>query len=212
MWASDPDQTPPSDGGAVSSWRDGSGNGRTFTDVGGSGARPTYRASASVLGNRPAIQFDGTEMLGTSSFTGVGHPYSFVMVGYNATPQVDYATILSAAGGGFSITNDELFYVFSYGSPSEIITSTDVEPGAWFMAGVLNGASSAARAGSAGSTTGTLGAVNASELMIGAFTSIVDYPWAGHAAFVGFYAGDVTAHGQYSALRSWANTYYGVTV
>lgn len=52
-WLSDPSWTPPSDGGTITSVRDGAGG----TDLISGSA--TYRASASSMGNRPVAEFNG---------------------------------------------------------------------------------------------------------------------------------------------------------
>lgn len=59
-WASDPAQTPPADGGAISTWRNGGSLGTAHTQGTGA-AQPLYRASAATLNNLPAFDFDGTD-------------------------------------------------------------------------------------------------------------------------------------------------------
>jgi hypothetical protein len=59
VWAGDPSWSNPGDGNAVSSWRNQSGGGDPAQATGG--AQPLYRSSVSQLGNRPAVEFDGSD-------------------------------------------------------------------------------------------------------------------------------------------------------
>jgi hypothetical protein len=88
-WASDPAWTPPADGAAVTTWRDGSGNGRDMTTSGG----PLYRASSSVLGNKPAVDLNapGKGAVTAALAPSVPEPFTMVGVYYSPTTADGYA-------------------------------------------------------------------------------------------------------------------------
>lgn len=77
------------DGAAVSSWADGSGNGRDLSQATAS-AQPTYRASHVALNNKPAVEGDGSDVLSsTATFTTLNVPYTVVVIGH--------ATVINSA-------------------------------------------------------------------------------------------------------------------
>lgn len=80
MWAADPLWTPPADGGAVSSWRNGGSVGTPDFTQGTAAARPTYDASNAAFGGQPSVNFDGTDDVLAVAITAVPVPWFLVMV------------------------------------------------------------------------------------------------------------------------------------
>ena len=211
FWAGDPAWSNPGDGNAVTTWRDGSGNGR---DLGGSGtARPLFRASVAALNNRPAVQGDGVDDLLSVTFTSVPQPYSLVIVA-----SMTGGTFPSAAGGGAATNGSDMvlvyrstsgFFKIFAGSADVGPTSGDANPRA-FRA-LFNGASSALAVGS-GVTTGNPGtrAINRLNVCGTPYTG-ANVRSSGHVAFVGLRSGDVTGDGGWPQLSAWLAHHYAVT-
>jgi hypothetical protein len=211
FWAGDPAWSNPGDGNAVTTWRDGSGNGR---DLGGSGAtRPLFRASVAALNNRPAVQGDGVDDLLSVTFTSVPQPYSLVVVASMAG-----GTFPAAVGGGAATNGSDMVLVYRStsgyfkmfaGSADVGPTSGDANPHA-FRAH-FNGASSALAVGSS-VTSGSPGTRAIARLNVcGTPYTAANVKSSGHVAFVGLVAGDVTAASNWAALSAWIAAHYAVT-
>lgn len=204
-WAEDPDWTNPGDGNAVSSWRDGSGNGRTVSQ--GTGTRqPIYRATG--IGSQPGVQFDGTDdwLASSSSFTATTGDLTKVMVlKPTATNSGRHFWSRGASGGradgfvwgtawgayspatgifsGGTVNTNAHLVIITFATAAEI---------------VVDGTQVATDSGSASLSGHTL----ASEPGGGS-------PWAGYIAFAGLYNGTLTS-GQKADLLAWAQDHYGV--
>ena len=203
-----------SDGGAVSTWADRSGNARDASQ-GTSGNRPTYRATVAALNSKPAVEFDGSnDFLRTSSWTAISQPISVVAIlsilatgsgsrfiadGISSNPMAVYwnATVSWAMYAGTS--------EWAQGSPNP-------STGAKGLRALLNGTSSRfAVNGTVLSAATNIGSGTMTGLTIGAKRD--DTGSANmQLAFLGLYAGDVTADGNWSDFKAWAASYYGVTV
>lgn len=120
-WPADPLHTPPSDGNPISSWRDASGNGYTFTAQGGK--EPTYKAASTNMNGKPAWSADGTEALGSSTFanysqyTLIGVVYvnpsqaatlGYLVSGYDTMIRMDGSTNAEVYAWGSSTATDIL--------------------------------------------------------------------------------------------------------
>lgn len=210
FWAGDPSWTNPGDGNPVSSWRDGSGNGR---DLGNTGTvRPTFRASTAAFNGRPTIQGDGVDDLLYATFASVPQPYSIVVVG-----SMTGGTYPAVAGGGSSTGGSDLVLLYRstsghfkiYAGTADVGPSSgDADPHA-FRA-LFNGASSALAVGS-GITTGNPGNRAIARLnACGTAYTNANTKSAGHVAFLGLRAGDITADPGWPALQSWIATHYAI--
>lgn len=216
-WASDPGWTPPADGAAVSSWSDGSGNSRTQAQA-TSGLRPLYRASVTNLNNRPAVEFDGVDDVttNTSGFT-VAQPFTVVAVvsawGQAADPHRLFGSAAGNVQGahGYPATNEVSLYAGGADFRGNSVTADTTS--ANFFTFLFDGA------GSKIGKNGTLATVTATPGTTGVGTDFVLgnrsdglRPGASKLAFLGVYSGDFAANGQYAAFKSWAATFYGLTI
>jgi hypothetical protein len=218
-WASDPDWTAPADGGALDSgWRDGSGNARTITATGGN--RPLYRATTTALNNKPSVEFDGVNDYLKLGSLSQAVPLSLVAI---------FQYVSNTASGGFGRVMDckTSTYLTIYNNGAT---------GAWGNLSLYAG-SAAISSGVTASTTGQLmyGVVTSGTDTVGAAASSATGAAGNNAldcitlganpalgasanyanvsiAFAAVYAGDITAHANWSAFRTWANSFYGVTV
>lgn len=218
FWASDPAWTNPGDGGAVSSWRDGTNNGRDATQATGA-KQPTWRAATSVLGSRPTVQGDGGDYLQTASFTAINSPVTVIVIGAftvttsgqnlidgptaTSTNRVVIGTTtgpvwLAYAGamlsGGTADTNGHMFRAYATDAGSGDALSVD------------GAATASGNAGTTGIPWNTIALfANGNGGTGTGFASA-------HIAFAGVYVGDLTAHAQWAAFKAWVRSYYALTV
>lgn len=217
FWASDPRWANPGDGGSVSTWRDGTGNGRDATQATGS-KQPTYRAATAALGSRPTVQGDGGDILQTASFTALNTALSVVVIGAftvttagqslidgptaTSTNRVVIATTtgpvwLAYAGtvlsGGTVDTNGHLFRGYA------------TDTGAGDALSVDGAATASGNAGTTGIPWDTIALFANGGAGGTGFASA-------HLAFAGVYVGDVTAHAQWAAFKQFARSFYVLTV
>ncbi len=59
-----------SDGGAITTWTDASGNGRNATQAGTATLKPTYKTA--ILNGKPVVRFDGGDWLDVATVTTLG--------------------------------------------------------------------------------------------------------------------------------------------
>lgn len=213
-WASDPDWTAPADGGAVSSWRDGSGHSHTLTQA-TSGARPLYRSAVTNLNGRPGIDFDGVDdFLALDAFA-FAQPLSIVII---AADWVAGAENKYLFGSGFPPC------VFIRGTPSSEFNAYGGSVlGAGFALDApghmwrtyLNGDGGASAVAKDASVIagdgGSWGVPNG--FAIGAFTPLGDRGFLDmNIAFVGLAAGNITTDPKWAAFKAWVASFYGITV
>lgn len=213
-WADDPGASPPSDGGAISSWYDGSGNGYTFGVAGGK--EPTYRAAASDLNGLAAWDCDGTEGLQSGVYSSTG-PCSLVAIAY-IDPTQPNATgwLVSGYDTNVRLTNAGKVVVNSWGGTSDTATDDVDHRGEIVLVAVnFNGASSRWRIVSASGDTS--GVVNLSAGN-NHTTRVTAAAWDGNVSsgdttkgkfgLVGAYSGDILADSLFPALVSWFDGEY----
>ena len=214
VWASDPLWTPPADGGAVSSWRNGGSVGGDLVQATGSW-QPTYDASLAAYNNQPVVTFDGaddvlvantadltqpfwlvlvghTSAVTTQGFVGVGVVSTNRRFGTNATAGGKWALALGGEikGGGLD-SNPHLLFAQANGA-SSLIT--------------VDGASVATGdAGTTGITHLSLGAGNANGLTFGGYLT-------GGIALALVFNTDPTAQAEWASFKAWVTSTYGITV
>lgn len=213
-WAEDPSWTNPGAGGSVSSWRDGTGNSHTLTQGTGA-AQPTFRTSGGSF-TTPHLQFDGGDYLSTSAFTNITGETSHIAVleittlngeiwntanaakrrtlATSATPQWGmFAGGASGANFGGTPAASTLYFIEAKYQPT---------PHTGYL--VING-------------TVVLNAVdmvsveNIESLRLGANAGASSF-FTGRVAFYGFYNGDIWTDPGWTSFRSWAGSYYGITI
>lgn len=214
FFAQDPDWTPPADGGAVSQWDDGSGNGRHATQ-GTGGAQPTYRAAYANLNGLPAVEFDGSaDFLATSVFTvsaRPAQPWSVVVVYYQAsiTPR-SWMGITPSSSSYFGTMMSGTDWIANGGAGA--LTGPGATAGKHLYVAVGNGASSKIEVDGTSVATGTIADVSATRIYLGTYGGSGGAYLNGAIAFAGLYAGDVTGLPAWAALEAGFGTHYGITI
>jgi hypothetical protein len=139
-----------SNGAAVASWADSSGNGQTLAQATGT-AQPTYVTN--VVGGNPVVRFDGTTDFLDATITTRTQPNTWFVV-FRPSSTAAMANVIS---GGEEIIVDAGGLVEVWGGASSVsdITAT---AGSWLSLGVqINGASSAIWSDNVAGTVGSLG-------------------------------------------------------
>lgn len=204
-WASDPDWTPPSDLGAVSSWRNAGSVSGDHTDLATAANDPTYHAAYANLNGQPALVFDGTnDALYSAAFTAIAQPWSLVVITYQGS-LVSRAIGSAQVGAGASsylgtITSGTVWYL---GTSAANISGGTVTTGSHVVVGVVNGASSLIAVDGVTVATGTIGSGTATRTGIGVDGGTTK-PWNGAISLFGLYAGDFTADPAYADFLAWA--------
>lgn len=200
IWAEDPDQTPPSSGGAVTSWRNAGSDGGNWTDRGGTS--PLWQSSVASFNSKPCFDFtnNGDPLVITLTSTALPVTYCIVAL---ATDNNDR---LAAAGG----TNAQLIrksstWQLNNGTAADYGTSNS---NANCHVVVWNGASSLARVN--GTEYTSLSCGTNSPIVVGNIgANSVSTQWSNYVAFFGCYAG-VLGSTSISDFETWASTHYGL--
>jgi len=212
-WASDPGWTPPAADGAVDSWRDGAGNGHTVTQA-TSGKQPLYRTSVAKLNGKPGIDFDGVDdYLQTASFA-MAQPISAVIVASDYLVSGSYRYLWgSGQPPGLWFRSDVTTGILQVFAGSIIGSPLVFDSDAHLWRGYYNGNSGAAAKDGTSVTGDTYTYGIGGGYAIGAIGPGADRGWADvNVAFVGVYAGDVTANPNWAAFKTWVTSFYGITV
>lgn len=211
-WADDPGWANPGDGNPVTTWDDGSGNGRDGTAAAGPGGNsPVYRSSEAGLNNRAIVDFDTTKLTSTS-FTRA-QPCSVVTIfadHTNADGRLCSSTVNlqvfrdnAAPPSGFG------HYAGGFGTYTPNVSST---AGALFSI-YLNGASSYPVLDGTAAATADPGSTGFANLAVGyRDTGSGDLHGIFKIAFIGVTSGDFHVHANYAAFKSWVASYYGLSI
>lgn len=225
-WADDPSWSNPGDGGAVSTWRDASGNGRDITQATGT-SQPAFRAAVPNLNNAGAVEFvrdnqGAGDRLDEASGWTRSQPYTIVAVvsaWSDPNDGTDTFRLFSAwsgsvqAGKGYPAANEVVLYAggadWRGTSPATTADLTSANLFTFFA----NGASSAI------GKNGTVGTVTASPgtnpIQSNTTVGVRFDGWQPSSmklALLGVYNGDFTADGNYTAFKTWAASFYGLTI
>lgn len=211
-WPGDPlVSPPPSNGANISTWRDASGNSRTFTQ-GTLAKQPTMVTSSANLNGQPAWNCDGTEAIGSSTFTAVNEQTLVVVVWVNTAQSASlgylasgYDTMIRMDAG----TNAEM-YCWGSSTATDILAG-DIRGEAHLFMAYFNGASSRWRVDD---TTGT------APLMAGGndfLTRLTAGAWDGNVSgdtingqwgLIGAADGDVLDD---AGFLGWVTNTFGIT-
>ena len=218
VWASDPLWANPADGGKAASWRTvGTAAGGDIAN--GTGAnQPTYNASATSFAGKPALTFGGPSIsLSQASdwASPVTFPYSIIWIGRRI-----------AAGGG---ANERLVNARSDEGSSILLnfpTSNDfgLYAGGAGIAGpaydtnphlitayINSGSNGRIAVDGAAGTTGNSGSLQANRFSINLGGSSVDFANQ-QVVFAGVYNGDVQSDASWASFKTWARSFYGLTL
>lgn len=208
-WADDPAWSTgkPAEGGDVSAWRNFGSRAGAGDFVQGNGARqPNW--SASSFAGKGGVTFNGSsDMLSTAAFSSaLATPFSHVLIGKRTATGTGVEFWFGANLSALYAYNGT-FNVFYNGWVYGPATNTT---GHLFRGYATGGAASkiavdeSVTSGTAGATSAALAGFGVQSAGTAATASVV--------AFAGLYAGDITADGQWSAFKSWAASYYGLTI
>lgn len=217
VWASDPLWTPPADGGAVSSWRNG-GTGTGDLAQGSGTKQPTYWASTAAFGNRPTVQGDGTDDYLAATFGAAvsSFPYYVVCVfakGKAANASEAIWDDVSPSGTGYALWTDTGASTWRTAVTVNLTGGTaNTNP---HMAVVThNGASSSIAIDGTSVASGSVGVVTdgATGVTLFAARGGATYNSSGHIALWLLFATDPTAQAEWATFKAWVTSFYGITV
>jgi hypothetical protein len=206
-----------SDGASVATWADAKGTHNLANPT--SSEQPIYRASASILNNRPSVEFNvggvasglfkGSVALGTGAISMV------MIVTYdNVGANRRLFGILSADTGRYfgGVLGTGPQWAAHRGTL--LAGGTPVINTKYFLRFYLNNTSSDIRVNETSVAAGAAGAINTTQITLGGARSTTTLSGIhdGHIAFCGLFSGDVSAQGWWSTFKTWAGTYYGITI
>jgi len=211
VWASDPLWVPPTDGGAVSSWRNGGSVGTpNFTQATGT-KQPTYRASTAAYNNKPTVQSDGTDDFLACNFDDLTQPIWVVLLGnYGSTSGTRYLcdahTVQSHIIYNNSGTKNAMYAGVALG------TSVDTNTNPNLHVCKFNGASSTYQLNGSLIASGNAGAVGMDGSTIFARAGGSTTAGDGHIAYYAVFTSDPTALPEWAAIKAWVTSTYGIAV
>lgn len=200
-WADDPSWSNPGDGNAVSSWRDGSGNGYAAAQASGP-AQPLFRSAVTNLNGKAGVEFNGTSHALAIGTPVVTQSYSVIaVVDMLATAGTPIISDAYGAGRAALFINAGLTWS-AYAGASVLSTSYGPSTGGHAFRFLANNASSALNENMR-NTAGTLGASTGfTGITLGAYNGGASN-WSNvRIGFWGCYQGDVTAHAGWPDLVS----------
>lgn len=207
-WAGDPLWSNPGDGNEVATWR---GVGRDFTNSTAT-EKPLYRSSSATMNNKPAVDFDGNnDKLYTPIFTAVTVPHSWVIIArWKATGLKD---MLAWAGAGIMVgCTVANLHTFRLGGTQRNGSAADTNKH-MFHGKCISGAADIYAVDNTDIISGVdAGNSSPTRLFIADSSTTTVRPGNQLVSFVGFYAGDVTAHANWGAFKTWAANEYALTL
>lgn len=208
VWASDPLWTPPADGGAVSSWRNGGSVGGDLVQATGS-KQPTYRASTAALNGQPTVQSDGTDDGLSLTGLNIAQPLYLLVIGKweTNTNSTLVATRYSSVDTDSGLRNNTVNFKLGVATGFDI---SAFNTNAHLFTCVLNNASSSASIDGAAAATGTTGANNITGIDL--FNNAANHYAAAHLGYVALFTTDPTAQPEWADFTSWVETTYGLVI
>lgn len=202
-----------SDTNEITSWLNEAGEANGTVPI---GAKPTYVAAESTLNNQPAVRFTNA-------------PTKWVRVTYNTPPSyaagVSYVLVVSWSTigqyrGFLSSTSDKnLLYAGGavkysiYASGSVRSGSAWPSSGAALMVAYFDGSTGSDKLWVNGAleVDANAGSGQATDMSFGALMTN-NYSIDGAIPMCGVYEGNITAHGSFTDLETWAEDHYGLTI
>jgi hypothetical protein len=198
--------------GAVSEWRDRSGNGRNVTQATGA-SQPALITSS--LNSLPVVRFDGSaDFMDSGSFTITGQQYRLIVVRTSASAVIP---IVGSTTGG----QEALIFAAAGSSPAnrfsmyrdttnlQSTTTSSVADTAYILSGNFNSTSSSLRVNGVQVASGTVGTNNTGAVRLGRNPATL-YT-AGDIAEVVIVSGSLTA-GQIGDWEAYAAAKWGITI
>lgn len=211
FWADDPAWTNPGDGNAVTTARDGSGNGRDWTQA-TAAKKPTFRATDASFNNRAVIEFDGTDdtML-QSAYTGIATGTVMVVGRLRTVAEVGIFNGLTASTRwALGVILPDSDWNLHQGIPSPGVSGGTPNTSAHLFQGTFSATDQlfvdGTSIGTASAGTESLTGMALASFVGGAsgFSQL-------DLAFVGI-SSSVLSAPQVAAFEAWAGSYYGLTI
>lgn len=205
-----------SDGASVGTWD----NETSETDATESTNKPTWKASNTSYNNKPTVNFGTAESsvkLSATFGAGPSSPWSIVTIG-------------NAANSGYNCFYDAVdsshrchlfrlldgvtprWQLYQGGATAGKAGTPDGSPHFFVAKHSTSGNDTLSLDGAAAIINEDTGSHSMNGICLGNYAVLPSYGLGGHLAFVGIYSGDITAHGSWSALKSWAASFYGLTI
>lgn len=209
-----------SDGAAVSTWADSSGNGYDVTQATG-GNRPVYKVA--IVNGKPVVRFDGVNDYLTRAYNAAYNTtdWSFFAVTVPRGGAGNYRGIASSfsasphSGWTMYLSNANAYQAAVDNGTTSIFTGTGSTPvgTACVLATVRGSASTAVflNGSAAGSNSGGFVAATTAPLVIGANALTLDFPMNGDIAEILLYSRAVNS-AERASVTSYLGTKYGITV
>lgn len=207
LWLDASQITGLSDGAAIATWPDMSGNGHDFTQS-TSAMRPTYKAG--ILNGQPVARFDGGDILNNTSIGTKAQPITIFGVAKTGASNIVADVLILSSSGSLTMqisgtNNFELYAGASLKTAATAATSTWYVWTALYSGGSsaqwINGASAAS--GNAGST-GLSGTTSISRALSGSY-------WQSDVAEIIIYHGALGTTDR-QALESYLGAKYGIAL
>ena len=214
VWASDPLWTPPADGGAVSSWRNGgSVAGVDLTQATGS-KQPTYDAANPTFNNAATVNFVTDDVL-LADIATLDDPFWTLVIGNTNTNATGFYTWVAFGGGARLILWPAIGGIYAQGDSGTALSRAMADTAAHFMLLELSGATSNLRIDNSTSPDVAVGDTAATYLSLGAGNtgggSLANY-LNGSIALALVFNTDPTALPEWATFTSWVKTTYGLTI
>lgn len=210
VWASDPLWTPPADGGAVSSWRNGGSVGGDLTQATGS-KQPTYRASTAAFNNKPTVQSDGTDdALAVTYAASISQPVYIV-----AVSSIDTASryLFDGPPGGSRMMLFTPTTKYRLHAGVDLTSAGDASASPQMLFITYNGVSSSLDVNGTNVLTGNPGSnVMGGLTFFNRHTDLGGSAAALHLAYFAVFTTNPTALPEWTAFKAWCLSFYGITV
>jgi hypothetical protein len=215
VWASDPLWTPPADGGAVSSWRNGGSVGGDLVQATGA-AQPTYDAALAAYNGAAVVSFTTDDAL-DADVADVAQPHIFVVIG-NTSGGTNLEGLIAVTGASTSrVMGDNAAGAWTINNNTAISGGTADGNPHLFVGKVIGGANNfkldvdgtnvATGTASVGTsfTRFTLGAGSMATPSYGNHLT-------GSIAYAAVFDVDPTAQAEWASFVTWAETTYGLVI
>ena len=214
VWASDPLWTPPADGGAVSSWRNGGSVGGDLVQATGS-KQPTYDASNPAYNNQPVVTFDGTDDGLYVNPADVAQPWWSVVIGSIDAATATRAFVGHGTNSGYRLGTDSTTGAQWRFVPGTGISGGTTDTSPHLFVAKAAGASGALAVDGTSVATGAVGTNAMTAWSIGAgndgtgnLAAFLD----GNVAYAAVFDTDPTALPEWATFTAWVTSTYGITV
>jgi hypothetical protein len=214
VWASDPSWTPPADGGAVSSWRNGGSVGGDLVQATGS-KQPTYDASLGAYNNQPVVTFATDDVLAVN-LADIAQPYYLVVIGNVAAATANMAFVGVGGNAAYRVGTDSATGAQWRWVPGSGIQGGTVDTGPHLFVAAADGANGFLEIDGASVAIGNVG-TNALTVLsvgagVGAFVGSHAVYLNGSIAYAAVFNTDPTGQAEWADFKAWCLSFYGIAV